>query len=51
MSEIDQLEERVTELQIRVDNALTETAALRANPTIGCRKNARSKKKTKKFCG
>jgi outer membrane protein assembly factor BamD len=50
MSEIDQTEERVRELQGGVDSALQETAALRANPqsTVG---QTREKKKKKKFLG
>jgi outer membrane protein assembly factor BamD len=50
MSEIDQVEERVRELQTGVDTALQETASLRANPqsTVG---QTREKKKKKKFLG
>ncbi len=50
MSEIDQMEERVRELQAGVDTALQETASLRANPqsTVG---QKREKKKKKKFLG
>jgi len=50
MSDIDQAEERVRELQSGVDTALQETAALRANPqsTVG---QTREKKKKKKFLG
>ncbi len=49
-SDIDQLETRVSEFQLRVDNALTETASARANPVsdVG---TAREKKKKKKFLG
>lgn len=50
MSDIDQAEERVREIQTGVDSALQETAALRANPqsTVG---QTREKKKKKKFLG
>jgi outer membrane protein assembly factor BamD len=50
MTDIDQAEERVRELQAGVDTALQETAALRANPqsTVG---QTREKKKKKKFLG
>lgn len=50
ISEIDQAEERVREIQTGVDSALQETAALRANPqsTVG---QTREKKKKKKFLG
>ena len=50
MSEIDQAEERVRELQAGVDSALQETASLRANPqsTVG---QKREKKKKKGFLG
>ncbi len=50
MSDIDQAEERVRELQAGVDTALQETASLRANPqsTVG---QTRDKKKKKKFLG
>lgn len=49
-SDVDQLEAAVAELQIRSDNALTETASLRANPT-SLEGTAREKKKKKKFLG
>ncbi len=49
-SEIDQLETTVSELQTRVDNALTETAGARANPTSDVGKPREIKKK-KKFLG
>jgi len=50
ISDIDQLEERVREIQAGVDTALQETASLRANPqsTVG---QKREKKKKKKFLG
>lgn len=50
ISDIDQLEERVREIQGGVDTALQETASLRANPqsTVG---QKREKKKKKKFLG
>lgn len=50
MSEIDQIEERVRELQTRVDNGLLETASIRATPqtTVG---QKREIKKKKKFLG
>lgn len=50
VSEIDQLEERVREIQAGGDAALQETASLRANPqsTVG---QPREKKKKKKFLG
>jgi outer membrane assembly lipoprotein YfiO len=50
MSEIDQVEARVGEIQAGVDQALVETAAQRANPTstVG---QPREKKKKKKFLG
>ena len=49
-SEVDTLETAVSELQVRADNALTETAGLRATPTsdVG---TPREKKKKKKFLG
>jgi outer membrane protein assembly factor BamD len=50
ISDIDQAEEHVRELQAAVDTALQETASLRANPqsTVG---ETRDKKKKKKFLG
>ena len=50
MSDIDQAEERVREIQMGVETALQETASLRANPqsTVG---QTREKKKKKKFLG
>jgi outer membrane protein assembly factor BamD len=50
MSDIDQAEERVGELNARVDKAQQETASLRANPlsSVG---QKREKKKKKKFLG
>ncbi len=50
VSEVDQLEAGVADLQIRSDNALTETASLRANPVSDVGK-AREKKKKGKFLG
>jgi outer membrane assembly lipoprotein YfiO len=49
ISDVDQLEERVKELQLRVDNALVETASFRATPqsTVGQKREV--KKKTKKL--
>ena len=49
-SDVDQLETTVSEFQLRVDNALTETASARANPVsdVG---NPREVKKKKKFLG
>ncbi len=49
-SEIDQLETSVSELQTKVDNALTETASARANPESNVGKSREMKKK-KKFLG
>jgi outer membrane assembly lipoprotein YfiO len=49
-SEVDGLEASVAEFQIRTDNALTETAGLRANPVSDVGK-PREKKKKKKFLG
>ncbi|MGI8641672.1 MAG: outer membrane protein assembly factor BamD [Pyrinomonadaceae bacterium] len=49
-SEIDQIETTVSELQVRVDNALTETAGARANPISDVGK-PREKKKKGKFLG
>jgi TolA-binding protein len=49
-SEVDQLETSVAELQTRTDNALTETASLRANPVSDVGK-PREVKKKKKFLG
>ena len=50
ISDVDQAEERVRELQAGVDTALQETASLRANPqsTVG---QKRELKKKKKFLG
>jgi outer membrane assembly lipoprotein YfiO len=50
MSDIDQVEERVSELKTGVENALAETASNRANPksTVG---DKRDIKKKKKFLG
>ncbi len=50
VSEVDQLESAVGELQTRSDNALTETAGARANPESAEGK-AREVKKKKKFLG
>ena len=49
-SEVDQIEASVSEMQARVDNALTETASARANPVsdVG---TPREVKKKKKFLG
>ena len=49
-SDVDQIETTVSELQVRVDNALTETASARANPTSDIGK-PRDVKKKKKFLG
>jgi outer membrane protein assembly factor BamD len=49
-SEVDQLEESVSAINSRVDAALTETAAARANPESNVGK-AREVKKKKKFLG
>jgi len=49
-SEIDQLEQSVSELNTRADNALLETATARANPTSDEGKPREIKKK-KKFLG
>ncbi len=49
-SDVDQIETTVSELQTRVDNALTETATARANPTSDVGKSREIKKK-KKFLG
>ncbi len=49
-SDIDRLETTVSELQTRVDNALTETAGARANPVSDVGKPREIKKK-KKFLG
>ncbi len=48
--DVDQIETTVSEFQVRVDSALTETASARANPVsdVG---TAREKKKKKKFLG
>jgi outer membrane assembly lipoprotein YfiO len=50
IDDIDQLEASVSEMQARVDTALTETAGARANPVsdVG---NSREIKKKKKFLG
>ncbi len=50
VSDVDQLEASVSEIQARVDNALTETARARANPVsdVG---TPREVKKKKKFLG
>lgn len=47
MSEIDQAEERVGELGVRVDKAQTETASLRATPqsTVGQKREVKKRKK------
>ena len=50
VSEVDQLEGSVGELQTRTDNALTETAGARANP-VSAEGTAREVKKKKKFLG
>lgn len=50
ISEIEQLEATVGELQTRTDTALTETAGARANPT-SAEGTAREVKKKKKFLG
>lgn len=50
VSEVDQLETAVSELQTRADNALTETAGARANATSDVGK-PREVKKKKKFLG
>jgi len=49
-SEVDQYEAAVAELQVRTDNALTETAGMRANPVSDVGK-PREVKKKKKFLG
>ncbi len=49
-SEIDQIESTVSDLQIRTDNALTETAGARANP-VSAEGTTREVKKKKKFLG
>jgi outer membrane assembly lipoprotein YfiO len=49
-SEVDQLEQAVSELNTRADNALLETASARANPTSDVGKPREIKKK-KKFLG
>ena len=49
-SDVDNLELAVTEIQTRVDNALLETAASRANPTSSAGQ-PREQKKKKKFLG
>lgn len=48
--DVDTLEQSVTELQTRVDNAQLETASARANPTTS-EGQPRTKKKKKKFLG
>jgi outer membrane protein assembly factor BamD len=50
VSEVDDLETAVRELQTRIDNALLETAEARANPESDVGK-PREKKKKKKFLG
>ena len=50
VSEVDQIEATVGELQTRTDNALTETAGARANP-VSAEGTAREVKKKKKFLG
>ena len=50
ISDVDQLETSVSELQTRVDNALLETASARANPESDVGK-PREKKKKGKFLG
>jgi hypothetical protein len=50
ISEIDQLETSVSDLQSRVDKTLTETASARANPESEVGK-PREKKKKGKFLG
>jgi outer membrane assembly lipoprotein YfiO len=49
-SDLDSLEQSVSEIQVRVDNAQLETASARANPgsTVG---QPREQKKKKKFLG
>lgn len=49
MTDIDQLEERVKELQARADAALVETASLRATPKSTVGQQREIKKKTKKL--
>ena len=49
ISDVDQLETSVGELQTRVDNALTETASARANPASDVGKPRDVKEKTKKL--
>ena len=49
-SDVEQLESRVGDLQTRADNALTETAGARANPTTA-EGSPREVKKKKKFLG
>ena len=46
-SEVDQLEQRVSELNTRTENALLETATARANPTSDVGKTREIKKKGK----
>ena len=50
VSEVDQIEGAVGELQVRADTALTETAGARANP-VSAEGTARQVKKKKKFLG
>ncbi len=50
VSDVDQIEVTVGELQTRTDNALTETAGARANP-VSAEGTAREVKKKKKFLG
>lgn len=49
ISDIDQLEERIKELQVRVDNTLVETASFRATPQSNVGQKREVKKKTKKL--
>src|SRR5687768_307807 len=49
ISDVDQLETSVSELQTRVDNTLTETASARANPTSDVGKPREIKEKTRKL--
>jgi outer membrane protein assembly factor BamD len=49
ISDIDQLEERVKELQVRADNALVETASLRATPKSTVGQTREVKRKTRKL--
>jgi len=49
-SDVNTLEQQVSEMQTRVDNALVETASARQNPTLTAGQ-PREKKKKKKFLG